>query len=1107
MADNWKQIREIFDAASRVRPEERPEYLDRVCDGSDHIRREVESLLSSLDSAESFLETPAVADMAEAIYQPSLVLENGRTFAHYEIIRRIEEGGMGVVYLGRDTRLDRLVAIKLLNKRFERNADNIRRFVQEAKAASALNHPNILTIFEIGEIEGSHYIVSEYIEGRTLRDLMKSETIELRRIVDIVSQIAGALAAAHVARIVHRDIKPENIIVRDDGYVKVLDFGLAKLLPENLSGVWTQGVVEERNSTASGMILGTVNYMSPEQAKGQRVDQRTDLFSLGVVLYEMIAGKRPFEGDSTAESFANLINKQPEPIEANGSPLLGELQRILAKLLRKDREDRYQTMQELLADLREFKDGNFSNPVFEQQTKAASYTQSPTVLMPQTTAGGANTTAETSAIYAVWHKRWRVEGAIVLVLAIAAGGYWMWQRSNLNWAKSQVTRIEEFAKASKYFEAFDLASQVQDHLPGDPTLAALMPSISDTLTVNSEPAGAQVYLKRYQADENGVFPERRSIGITPITSLRIPKGPQIVYLEKEGYAPVQTVISNRLIKFGNNLLWNPTPSIEISRKLMEAGTVPDKMVFVPGGEYRLASSTRPTDDKMKLDDYFIDKYEVSNKDFKEFVSAGGYARQEYWKVPVVKDGRTLSWNEAMSLFHDRTSLPGPREWSSQDFPAGKADHPVTGITWYEAAAYAEFKGKKLPTIFQWEKAARNGDRRPTSLRMPWGDLFPGDPMKYRANFDNTGTVTVYENEFGISEFGALDMAGNVSEWVLNQGSDGYFATGGAWGEPIYTFSFFGDYPGLFASSKRGFRCVRLVSTEQASGDQGGAKLQKDLPVPKYPRTTDPQFRELARTYDYARTPLEPEMVEATETADWRREKITFNGASGKRAIAYLYLPKNAARPLQVVQMLAGTDVDSGITAVSLAAEGWLGSVIKSGRALLAVAAEGTSERPWPSNFERPRYESVEYRDLLVNRYTDHRRGLDYIETRGDIDMTRVGFVGISSGASSGLILVAVEGRYRSVFLTASGLPSYYMTNQPDANPINFAPHIRQPKYVLNGRFDEDFPGKTVLEPMLKLFPEPKELELYDGPHAPPIEVLVPAMNKFFDKTLGPVPRQ
>jgi serine/threonine protein kinase/formylglycine-generating enzyme required for sulfatase activity len=1103
----WQKVREIFDSALRQKPEERRRFAIKACGDDKALLAEVESLLSSLDGADSFMESPAIAQVASVFETESKQLESGKCFGHYEIIEQIGAGGMGEVYLAKDKKLDREVAVKILNEKFSGDESNLRRFVSEAKAASALNHPNILTIYEIGESDGVHYIVSEFIKGNTVRETLKeSALLKLSEVLDISIQIANALCTAHEARLVHRDIKPENIMIRPDGLVKVLDFGLAKLIEhKNRSILDLEASTALHNQTEKGLILGTVNYMSPEQARGERVDERTDIFSLGVVIYEMIAGRTPFAGDSMAVTFANLINKEPQPLSNVASAIPRELQRIVSKMLQKDRDDRFQTMKELLADLRKLKNDQATGVESERRTEQ--FNEDRTAVMPHTTHGGANTTAETSAIYTAWHTRWRVEAVVVLLLGLAAGGYGLWHRYNLSWAQSQVAQVEELAKARKYFEAFDLASLVRPYVSDDPTLMALTPTISDTLSVTTEPAGARVYLKRYQPDENGVFPARQSIGMTPITKLRIPKAPQILYLEKDGYAPVQRVISNRLIKFGNNLLWNPTPSVEISRKLIEAGAVPDKMTFVSSGDYRLASSMRPTDDKVKLDDYFIDKYEVSNKDYGEFVSAGGYGRQEYWKVPVVKDGRTLSWSEAMSLFHDRTSLPGPREWANQDFAAGRSDHPVTGITWYEAAAYAEFKGKKLPTVFQWEKAARNGEHLDASYKMPWGDLFPGDSMEHRANFDNNGTVPVDSEEFGISEFGAFNMAGNVSEWVVNQGSDGYFATGGAWGEPIYTFSYFGVYPGLFESSKRGFRCVRLVAADQASGGQGGAKLQNHLTIPHYQRTTDAQFRELARSYDYAKTPLAGEVVEVNETADWRREKIAFNGAGGKRAIAYLYLPHNAARPLQVVQMLAGSDVDSGVTPVPLSAEEWLGSVMKSGRALIAVVAEGNSERPWPADFKKPGYQTVEHRDLLVNKYVDHRRGLDYVETRDDIDMSRVGFIGISSGASTGLILAAVEARYRSVFLTAGGLPSYFTTNQPDANPINFAPHIRQPKYVLNGRFDENFLGKTAVEPMLKLFSEPKELESYDGPHAPPMEKLVPAMNRFFDRTLGAVRRQ
>jgi eukaryotic-like serine/threonine-protein kinase len=343
----WRQVREIFNSALGRKPEERLEFVIAACGEDKTLLREVESLLSSLKSAESFLETPAYVEETR-----SPGFEKGSRFAHYEIIRQIGEGGMGIVYLGRDTVLDRPVAIKLLNNRYGQQADNVRRFVHEAKAASALNHPNILTIFEIGEVDGSHYIASEYIEGGTLRDIM-SKQLELRKIIDVVAQITSALAAAHKARIVHRDIKPENIIVRDDGYVKVLDFGLAKLLPEGMSSAWAGSVSQNRNSTASGMILGTVNYMSPEQARGKKVDERTDIFSLGVVLYEMITGSAPFKADTAADTIAAIIQREPPPVGRTRNDIPAELDNIVAKMIEKDRTARYSRAEELSKDLQQ----------------------------------------------------------------------------------------------------------------------------------------------------------------------------------------------------------------------------------------------------------------------------------------------------------------------------------------------------------------------------------------------------------------------------------------------------------------------------------------------------------------------------------------------------------------------------------------------------------------------------------------------------------------------------------------------------------------------------------------------------------------------------------
>jgi eukaryotic-like serine/threonine-protein kinase len=352
MADeNWQQIRKIFDGALRRKLEERRKFVHEACGDDKTLLTEVESLLSSLNSAESFMETPAVAEVADVIEAETKHLERGKCFGHYEIIEQMGAGGMGEVYLATDKKLERRVAVKILNEKFSRDESNLKRFIQEAKAASALNHPNILVIHEIGESEEAHHIVSEYIKGVTLRESFKKKTLKLSESLDISIQIANALCTAHEAHLVHRDIKPENIMIRPDGYVKILDFGLAKLVERKAVG-FEESIVKQ-NQTAKGVILGTVNYMSPEQAKGERVDERTDIFSFGVVIYEMITGRTPFAGDSGSETFANLINAEPSLLSRFALNVPNELQTIVSKMLRKNADERYQTMRNVLTDLKD----------------------------------------------------------------------------------------------------------------------------------------------------------------------------------------------------------------------------------------------------------------------------------------------------------------------------------------------------------------------------------------------------------------------------------------------------------------------------------------------------------------------------------------------------------------------------------------------------------------------------------------------------------------------------------------------------------------------------------------------------------------------------------
>ena len=346
---NWEKAKKIFADAIKFAPDKRLRFLDEVCADDADTRREIESLLASYDDAESFLDSPAVGEVADIIYQAD-TLERGKCFGHYEIIEQIGAGGMGEVYLARDKKLDRSVAVKILNEKFAKHETNLIRFVREAKAASALNHPNILVIHEIGAENNAHFIVSEFIKGETLREIFKRKTLKLSEVLDISIQIANALTAAHEAHLIHRDIKPENIMMRPDGYVKILDFGLAKLVEHKSIGFEDATVLQ--NQTAKGIIMGTVNYMSPEQAKGERVDAATDIFSFGVVLYEMLAGRTPFAGDSLSETFANLINAEPLPLSSFSTNIPDELQRIVAKMLCKKKDKRFQTMRGLLTDLK-----------------------------------------------------------------------------------------------------------------------------------------------------------------------------------------------------------------------------------------------------------------------------------------------------------------------------------------------------------------------------------------------------------------------------------------------------------------------------------------------------------------------------------------------------------------------------------------------------------------------------------------------------------------------------------------------------------------------------------------------------------------------------------
>ncbi|HEU0177616.1 MAG TPA: protein kinase [Blastocatellia bacterium] len=370
----YKQIKSIFQSAVDLPHSEQAIFLDKACSGDEGLRREVENLLSSHGQVEDSIELIASEVAATMLAGPQSGSLIDQQVGAYQIINQIGRGGMGEVYLARDTRLGRQVALKLLPPRFTEDARRVQRFRQEARAASALNHPNIMTIHEIGEVETAvgalHFIATEFIEGRTLRELIRDGRMSLGEALEVAMQVASALSAAHAAGIVHRDIKPENIMLRPDGYVKVLDFGLAKLglesgelgIGNRESGIREQVACPHSPfptphslvSTDPGMVLGTVSYMSPEQARGLETDARSDIFSLGIVLYEMITSRRPFEGETPSDVIVALLNQEP-PFAEHAPDLPGELRRLVSRMLAKDCAGRHQTADEARRALKRLK--------------------------------------------------------------------------------------------------------------------------------------------------------------------------------------------------------------------------------------------------------------------------------------------------------------------------------------------------------------------------------------------------------------------------------------------------------------------------------------------------------------------------------------------------------------------------------------------------------------------------------------------------------------------------------------------------------------------------------------------------------------------------------
>ncbi len=523
-AERYKKVDDLFDAALELDASRRASFLEKICGSDTELRCEVESLLAAYDKAEKFIETPAMEVAAISIAQKNSSSHLAEQIGHYRIIALIGEGGMGEVYLAEDTRLNRKIALKILPIQFTKEADRVARFQRESRAASALNHPNIITIFEIGQDQNIHFIASEYIEGDTLRQKLGRGKLRIKEAIEITLQIASALAAAHSAGLVHRDIKPENIMIRHDGYIKVLDFGLVKLL--ETTDTESNHQDELSLSTQTGMVMGTISYMSPEQALGHDVDHRTDIFSLGVVLYEMVTGQLPFKGNTAASTFDAILNKQPTPVTGSNPAVSFEFERVILRMLEKDSELRYQTATDLRAVLK-----RLQHNIDSDITASTNITST------------SSTRAAQKTVSHWWMKAALVLSLITMLLATA----WLFfLRSYTS------TAMPQWQDA--------IARKITD-LQGAELFPSLSPDGKSLIYVSRQAGNLDIYLKRIGSRKISNLTEGSIADETqPVFS---PDGKRIVFRrtarEKSGiYIMSETGESVRqLTDYGFNPAWSP----------------------------------------------------------------------------------------------------------------------------------------------------------------------------------------------------------------------------------------------------------------------------------------------------------------------------------------------------------------------------------------------------------------------------------------------------------------------------------------------------------------------------------------------------------------------
>ena len=1006
---------DLFGKLLDLPPEQWSGFLDKACVGTAALRSQVEALLQDYQRLGSFLAQPVL----NPEHMPSLSetvaagapLSDTRKLGRYSLLAPLGAGGMGVVYRAHDDKLERTVAIKTLTPGLFTGDEARHRFHKEALALAKLSHAHIAAVYDVGEHEGHDYIVMECVPGESLAAKLKAGPLSIRDATTLLLHIAEALEEAHEQGVVHRDLKPANVMITPRGQAKVLDFGLAKLLSNETAG---QSIMDTRG------ILGTPSYMSPEQAQGKPLDARTDLWSLGVIYYELLAGQPPFKADSLVAVLRAIIDEAPTPL-AQLCPETPQLaQQIVIRALEKDPTRRYQSASEMVRDASELL-AQISGKVPPAPAKPA-------------------------------YRAAALSAACVLLLVIAAGIWIYHWSSNRHWAREDaISQVDQLLADKKSIQAMRVLEKARQYLPADASLKQVADENTTTVSITSTPSGATVDMQDYATPEGPLL----HLGATPLQNIRVPKGYFRWHVSKPGMSAMLVARDS---------------GSDIEFSIGAAAAAPPGMAFVPAQQkWTDYISFLEWVGPYNLPRYYVDREEVTNRDYQKFVESGGYENKRYWPKTFQQNGHVLSWDQAMATFRDTSGRAGPSTWAGGHYPEGMADYPVSGVSWFEASAYAAFAGKSLPVLAQWLQIAPVNFTAATvqASNISTGALAPGG--KYP----------------GLGPYGTYDTAGNVREWIANTvDGDQRFILGGSWRSPTYLYMSPEALSPFDRSDANGFRCVRNIDPLQQKAADPIQRTLRDFAT--YKPVPDDVYHAYQLLYAYPPSPLNAKFGGIVkETVDWREEKISFDAAyRGERMSAYLFLPKNAKPPYQTVLFFPSARVfflpPDSKDGLELGDTKFFDYILQSGRAVMYPIYEDTYERR--VNFSLP--SAAQRIELTIDDYKDAARSLDYLATRSDIDSNKLGYLGVSMGSADGVIVTALlQDRLKAIVFLDGG---YFLDTPPaGADQADFGPRIKTPVLMVNGRYDFTFPVDKAQDPLFKMLGTPaadKRHVIMDTPH-------------------------